>query len=207
MTTDFREEIEAAYLHSGNALGWRFLYSPAETLEGAKVAFIGLNPGGSTEDEAHGTYCMAKGSAYADESWSGCAPGHSKLQAQVLALFRMLEVAPEQVLAGNLVPFRSRDWQSLRNPKASLRFGKKLCAEVLRSAQPSLVVTMGLPVTKSVSDILGIRQLEKQACGWGRVSAYCGAFEGGKLVGLPHLSRFGVATRPESAECLEKLFT
>lgn len=66
VTTDFRNRIEAAYQRSGNALGWRFLYSPERTLGGARVAFIGLNPGGSTEDDAHGRYAMESGSAYPD---------------------------------------------------------------------------------------------------------------------------------------------
>ncbi|WP_165978808.1 uracil-DNA glycosylase family protein [Antarcticimicrobium luteum] len=205
MTTDFRDRIEAAYQRSGNALGWRFLYSPAETLQGARIAFLGLNPGGSAEDDAHATYAMESGSAYSHESWVGCAPGESRLQRQVLALFERLDTKPEHVLAGNLVPFRSRDWQSLKNPEDSVQFGTELWEEVLRSAKPALVITMGSQTRRIVVNLLGIEELTKHDVGWGRVAAYKGRFDGGRFVGLPHLSRFGIITRPQSTEVLDEL--
>lgn len=207
MTTDFRNRIEAAYQRSENTLGWRFLYSPERTLDGAKVAFIGLNPGGSAEDDRHGRYAMESGSAYSSESWADCAPGRSKLQRQVLALFHMLDVKPEHVLAGNLVPFRSPDWRSLKNPETSVQFGKELWTEVLRAAKPSLVITMGSQATKIVAELLHVENLTKQPIGWGRVAAYWAKFDGGRLIGLPHLSRFGVITRPDSSEALEELLS
>ena len=205
MTTDFRSRIEAAYQRSGNALGWRFLYSPERTLDGARVAFIGLNPGGSTEDDAHGIYATESGSAYLNESWAGCAPGENRLQRQVLALFEKLDIKPEHVLAGNLVPFRSPDWRSLKDRESSVHFGMELWAEVLRTAKPSLVFTMGSHATRVVANILDIEGLTRQPISWGRVAAYWAQFDGGRLIGLPHLSRFGVITRPQSSEALEEL--
>ncbi len=205
--TDFRSRIEAAYQQSGNALGWRFLYSPEQTLAGAHVAFIGLNPGGLTEDDAHGRYAMENGSAYSNESWAGCAPGESRLQRQVLALFKKLDIKPEHVLAGNLVPFRSPDWQSLKDREASVQFGMELWADVLRTAKPSLVITMGSQTTRIVADLLGVERLTKQLTNWGRVVSYSAPFEGGRLIGLPHLSRFGVITRSQSSEAMEDLLS
>ncbi len=207
VTTDFRNRIEAAYQRSGNAFGWRFLYSPERTLGGARVAFIGLNPGGSSEDDAHGRYAMESGSAYSNESWAGCAPGESRLQRQVLALFEKLDIKPEHVLAGNLVPFRSPDWRSLKDREASVQFGMELWAEVLRTAKPSLVITMGSQATRIVADLLGVEGLAKQRIGWGRVAGYWAQSDGGRLIGLPHLSRFGVITRPQSSEALEELLS
>ncbi|HWU64737.1 MAG TPA: uracil-DNA glycosylase family protein [Ensifer sp.] len=207
MTNDFRDLIEAAYQRSRNTLGWRFLYSPERTLCGARVAFIGLNPGGSTEDDTHGRYAMDSGSAYSNESWAGYAPGESSLQRQVLALFKKLDIKPEHVLAGNLVPFRSPDWRSLKDRKASVQFGMELWVEALRSAKPSIVITMGTQATRIVAELLGVESLTKQHIGWGRVAAYSARYDGGWLIGLPHLSRFGVITRPQSSEALEKLLS
>jgi len=204
---NFRDRIEDAYQRSGNTLGWRFLYSPSKTLVEARVAFIGLNPGGSVEEDMHGTYAMAQGSAYSNESWAGCAPGQHKLQKQVLSLFDKLEIEPEHVLAGNLVPFRSRDWKSLNNPEQSVQFGKELWTEALHTSQPSLIVTMGALTTKILSEMLNIQHLEKHPSGWGQVSAFRGEFEGGRLVGLPHLSRFGIMTRPQSSVYTHRLLT
>jgi hypothetical protein len=92
----------------------------------------------------HGTYAMAQGSAYSHESWAGYAPSQHQLQKQVLSLFAKLEIEPEDVLAGNLVPFRSRDWKSLNDRKQSVRFGKELWTEVLQTSRPSLIISMGV---------------------------------------------------------------
>ena len=77
---NMNEEISQEYRSSGHSLGWRFLYSPASVLDGAKVALIGLNPGGSIDDPTHAKFAMVSGSAYRDEIW----PDSSKLQSQVL---------------------------------------------------------------------------------------------------------------------------
>jgi hypothetical protein len=60
--------IEAAYQKTENTLGWRFLYSPASVFDGARFAFIGLNPGGSRIHKDHAQFAMPRGSAYRDES-------------------------------------------------------------------------------------------------------------------------------------------
>ncbi|QPM90834.1 uracil-DNA glycosylase family protein [Pseudooceanicola algae] len=207
ISMSFRGRIEEAYQRSGNTLGWRFLYSPPETLARASVAFIGLNPGGSVEEDIHGRYAMERGSAYSHESWAGCAPSQHPLQKQVLSLFAKLEIEPEEVLAGNLVPFRSRDWKSLKSRKQSVQFGKELWTEALQTSQPPLIVTMGALTTKILSEMLDIRHLEKHPTGWGKVSAFRGEFEGGRLVGLPHLSRFSIMTRPQSSFYTDRVLT
>lgn len=203
---DIEARIRRAYKESSNTMGWRFLSSPAQTLQGARVAFIGLNPGGSSEDDNHAEFAMKAGSAYRDESWAGCLPGESKLQKQVLALFERIGEKPENVLSGNLIPFRSPDWKSLKEPQSAIEFGEELWSTVLRTAQPSLIVTMGSQAIDSVSRLLQVREVQKIHVGWGNVTACKGQFSGGTFVGLPHLSRFGIMNRPESASCLEKLF-
>ena len=157
-------------------------------------------------DEAHATYAMDQGSAYRDESWGGHVPGESPLQKQVLALFRLLDVTPENVLAGNLVPFRSRDWGSLASPKESLEFGKQLWADVLRCAQPPLVITMGAMATSAIAEVVKAGNMTKHPTGWGNVMMSTGVYPGGLLVGLPHLSRFGIVTRQVGARVLRDVF-
>jgi len=65
---------------------------------------------------------MESGSAYRDERW----PPRNVLQKQVLALFERLDIVPEDVLAGNLAPFRSPSWKQLRNPHEAFKFGLQL---------------------------------------------------------------------------------
>ncbi|NOW48709.1 hypothetical protein FHW96_004899 [Novosphingobium sp. SG751A] len=202
--SDLEERIRLAYEASGNDLGWRFLYSPASVLNGADVAFVGLNPGGSEPQPA--IFSTDAGSAYCCESWAGAESGKSPLQKQVQAIFARLGVAPENVLAGNFIPFRSRDWRSLKQPVQSLEFGREIWRDVLSTARPRVVITMAGLVTKEMAAILGIKAIQKLPIGWGSVSASRGEANGVTLIGLPHLSRYRVMGRPESQASVDRLF-
>ena len=200
------ERIERAYSASSNTLGWRFLASPVHVLEEAKVAFLGLNPGGRVAPPDHSEFAMRSGSAYVDERWAGHLPGNSPLQRQVRALFQCLAVEPEDVLAGNLVPFRSPDWVSLKDRDHAMKFGIELWRDVLAHACPNLVIGMGREVTTALTVLLGARNEQRIQVGWGRITGMRADFGNGTLIGLPHLSRFGIMLRPESQVGLRRLF-
>jgi hypothetical protein len=204
--TELIERIERAYAESGNNLGWRFLASPEHVLQGAEVAFIGLNPGGSVEPRDHPRFAPSTGSAYVDESWAGHPPGASPLQRQVIVLFRSLGVKPEDVLAGNLVPFRSPDWARLQNRDHALSFGRELWRDVLMQVRPRLVIGMGREVSASLSSVMNARNVKNVRVGWGAVTGLRAETDGGFLVGLPHLSRFAIMKRPQSQPGLRALF-
>ncbi|MEO0669180.1 MAG: uracil-DNA glycosylase family protein [Pseudomonadota bacterium] len=198
--------IESAYQKSGNALGWRLLASPEETLKGADVAFVGLNPGGKVDDPSHPRFAVPGKSAYIDESWNGFPPGQSPLQKQVRKLFQMLRVVPEEVLSGNLVPFRSPTWNALPSKRSALDFGFELWRQILERAKPSLVVGMGGDATRQLARLLRADTSERIPLGWGKVTGTRAAHAQGYLVGLPHLSRFPVVGRQASEAGLRKLF-
>lgn len=204
---DLRQRIVQAYARSGNEMGWRLLASPAQVLDGAEVAFIGLNPGGNYQPADHGEFCMSAGSAYVVETWGASSnAGESPLQIQVRSLFKRLCVEPDQVLAGNLVPFRSPSWSRLARPDFSLSFGEEIWAEILQRACPKLIIGMGHETFDPLSRIVRVSAEKRVSVGWGKVSAKSASFEGGKLVVLPHLSRFSIITRALSAEALAALF-
>ncbi len=210
MSTDaitLKDRIEKEYLASGNHLGWRLLASPASVLEGAEVAFLGLNPGGSSRPVDHPEFCTIEGSAYVTEIWdSKNRPGESRLQLQVRELFKLLCVNPEEVLAGNLVPFRSSNWETLKDKSQSLAFGKDIWRDIFRNAKPRLVICMGSATFHAISQILESNEPQKVSVGWGSIAGSQAHFAGGLLVGLPHLSRFGIIKRSESQIGLQKLF-
>lgn len=189
---------------SGRPLGWRLLYSPRSVLEGARVAFIGLNPGGSTIDPDHGMFSSEPGSAYRRdvENWGAS----SQLQDQVLELFRRLNVPPEEVLAGNLVPFRSSSEATLEDAPGAIAFGKTLWAEILKTARPSLVASMGGTANREVAQLLGVDDINSYPVGWGAYTASRGRFPDGTWIGLPHLSRFAIMKRAPSQAALAELF-
>jgi hypothetical protein len=197
--------IAHAYRSSRNRLGWRLLYSPEHVLDGADVAFIGMNPGGEVDDPDHAEFAMqAKRSAYRDETWPS---GSQRLQQQALALFDRLEVAPENVLAGNLVPYRSPNWDSLPDPEQAIMFGTEIWGAIIERARPRCVVTYGKVANDAVAGMLDVRETKSVPVNWGTNCAMRGRFEleagRGTWIGLPHLSRFTVVTRPESREAMD----
>lgn len=199
------DEIETAYKLSSNNLGWRLLYSPESVLVGADVALIGLNPGGTEAPPRHAEFAMAPGrSAYRDEDW-GKPAGQHRLQVQVLSLFDRLGVKPEEVLAGNLVPFRSPRWDALADLPAAKELGIDIWTRILERVQPSMIVVMGGEVW---SFTRGIREgsEEKVSLAWGNVSGRTAATRWGRVVALPHLSTHSVITRQKSQAGLNQLF-
>lgn len=81
------------------------------------VYILGLNPGGSADEQANETIAWhteqvlyhkpADWSEYQDERWMGKAPGTHGLQPRVLHLFRQLNYNPQWVPASNLVFLRT----------------------------------------------------------------------------------------------------
>lgn len=185
-------------------LGWRLLYSPRRVLSGARVAFIGFNPGGSSIVPSHGEFSTEKGSAYRKdvEDWGPS----SRLQDQVMELFRRLKVHPDEVLAGNLVPFRSPDENSLKGRADAVAFGRNLWTEILDVVQPTVVVSMGGGANREIRGLLNVENVETVPVGWGTITGSRGQFSGGHWIGLPHLSRFTIMNRQASQSALDTLF-
>lgn len=203
---ELRVEIERAYLARGDRLGWRLLYSPVSVLEQAEVAFVGLNPGGSYVDPTHPSLACPDGtSAYVTERWKDLAPGQDALQKQVRLLFAKIGVAPQEVLAGNLVPFRSPNWDSLTDKNAALEFGQRIWRRILAHARPKLVVAMGSPSATAISNVLGAK-VTTVPIGWGAMTATQARTAEMTFVGLPHLSRFQLFGRAASEPVLDRLF-
>ena len=197
---ELRARIERRYVDGGYRLGWRLLYSPAVVLEGTRVAFVGLNPGGGVRRDDHAEFAMSSGSAWVVESWKGRPPGKAPLQRKVLSLFELLGEKPEAVLSGNLVPFRSPDWDALPGDKKALvSFGKDLWRDMILRARPSLVIACGTCPFNALRQALGGTKPEKYGLDWGRVAARRCVWPGGELVGLPHLSHYQVVTSRRDA--------
>lgn len=185
-------------------LGWRLLYSPRRVLSGSRVAFLGFNPGGSTINPDHGVFSSERGSAYRKdvENWGSSA----RLQEQVIEVFKRLDVSPEAVLAGNLVPFRSPSEDSLKGANQAITFGRSLWKEILLATRPSVVITMGGAANREISHLLNVSGIETHYVGWGNYTASRGQTPYGTWIGLPHLSRFAIMKREASQPALNEIF-
>lgn len=119
-----RQVVQSAYERLGYCLGWRFMMSPASSFENARLAVIGLNPGGA---RVHGSdWSFEEGNAYWRESWGGQAPGYDPLQVQVRTLAALAGADEESTFAAQFVPFRSPDWASLEHKAEAVAFAKDL---------------------------------------------------------------------------------
>ncbi|WP_374729263.1 uracil-DNA glycosylase family protein [Roseitalea porphyridii] len=206
LTTNLTARIENEYSRLGHSLGWRLLASPVTTLGQSDIAFIGLNPAGTTAPLGHPKLAPSNGSAYVDEEWGGHQAGKSPLQRQIRLMFENLGVEPDTVLAGNLVPFRSPTWDALPRQAESLQFSCSLWRYLIDHARPRLVITMGAITTDAMNTLLDGITTDFVQLQWGSVRGSRGQFSGGTIVGLPHLSRFRVMGRPASVDALRQLF-
>lgn len=203
--------IEKEYRNSQNNLGWRLLSSPARVMYDAQIAFLGINPGGTVVPKEHGEFSTENGSAYEIENWSNSsAAGESHLQRQVQALFARLSVDAVDVLAGNLIPFRSPAYKDLKNSERALEFGTNLWAEIFDLAQPKIIICMGKPTREALLKLLNVKRIEHVPVNWGPYDAIRGTFKrndySGVFIGLPHLSHFPIMNREESQAPLDYLF-
>nr|WP_176073504.1 uracil-DNA glycosylase family protein [Brucella intermedia] len=206
MDRDFiKSEIDAEYAKRRDPIGWRLLSCPWRTISEAKIVFLGLNPGGNHAPTDHPDISVEHGSAYTLESWGGYPTGKSPLQLQVLLLFRQLGIEPEHVLTGNLVPFRSPSWKSLKDSRSAMAFGLQLWDRILTAHPRQTVIAMGGDVFRALADHYAVQRtaIESMPANWGKVRvfrAHCGRF---RLVGLPHLSRFTIIGREKSKSAVE----
>jgi len=203
--------IEEAYKILGHKLGWRFLYTPAETLsKPSSLVFLGLNPGGSKFEESQAS--CKKGNAYRCERWDK-DERLNPLQLQVCTLFGMLagaigverDLLMDRTLSGNLCPFRSSSFANLPNGEATMEFSRELWRTVLDEVKPTVIITMGNETTRQVNllfDQAGTVKFEPT--GWGGVTyRLASATVNGRttlLIGLPHFSRFRIFGRASSSQ-------
>ncbi len=94
-------------------------YSGRDAFSGKKDLYIlGLNPGGSPEEQSNDTVqCSIQNilqnenpdwSAYRDESWKGAPPGTWGMQPRVLHLLSKLDLNPGDVPSSNVIFIRSQ---------------------------------------------------------------------------------------------------
>lgn len=214
-------EISQQYSSLGHQLGWRFLYTPARTLNpDIPLFFLGLNPGGDSHHAPQPS--VETGNAYRVEAW-GANDQPNPLQVQVVALYeRVAALLPsiesaalmDRSLAANFCPFRSPSWAKLPARRASIDFSRSLWSRILRDTIPAAFISLTeLPARHLVEILrdLGWRQIGNQilGVGWGAVTCSMRTFENEArttvVVRLPHLSRFRIVGRPGSEEAVEQV--
>ncbi|HEX6072450.1 MAG TPA: hypothetical protein VFY95_05525 [Sphingomicrobium sp.] len=194
--------IEAEYRSLRLQRGWTFMGTSDRTLREARVAFVGLNPGGGGPNDNYdysGIWAVETGNGYFDERW-GPNGTQTTIQKQVQQWHKIIGVGPYQSFCANFVPFRSQNWISLVPKTEVLAFAKRLWAWVLDESPASLFVTMGKRPAHHLADLLEAKHVAQFPTGWGRQTIdVWDAPDGRRVVGMPHPSRYALFCRSGDA--------
>lgn len=206
------KKIEAAEESLGHELSWRFLATSSRTLSpSSRIAFIALNPGGDRIPADHGKESSESGSAHLHEVWK------SRLPQQVDGLFKQIASSlkasdykslMDDSLMAYYIPFRSRNYASLKRKEESRAFAFQLWSQIMQKILPELIISIDRRTFSSMHKILTTSNKVEQTggrempTGWGNYTASINCYVAPRrhivLVRFPHLSRFKIFNRPES---------
>jgi hypothetical protein len=197
---------------------FRFLYGPSTTLD-SPYNFVGLNPGGSYDDES--LMSLETGNAFLDENWAGS--GINPLQMQVQAFFRTMaerlavddwaSFLTQRWFVSNYVFYRSSCWEEMAHKEMHIVNCKSIWSSQFARVPPKIIVCNGFVTYEAMKGLL-VEQ------GWAveteclSKSAWDGPHTGTMvreerrclMVGFAHLSRFSVVDRPGNATAMEAVY-
>lgn len=201
--------------------GWRFLYSPRKTFSSkTPLILAGLNPGGTAAEDADGI-SYEDGNAFFDQPW-GSNGQPSKLQKQICTMYdEIVKIISPQItrrdlinntLAANLVPFRSPNWNSLKDSPTLVKFSCEIWEPVLDKLNPKVMICFGsIPYDKFRNLFIetGYQQnkLGKESMNWGKITVEVSNLASCEktvlLVCVPHLSWYKLFNRSESSKAAQ----
>jgi hypothetical protein len=221
MYEEWYERTEKSYARLGHSLGFNPpIVSSVRAFEARpRLLLMGLNPAGSRDYPEHrGRFRYEERDGYLGTSWNDYAPGQAPLQKQVAQLLRHLQqrvgdrgpldlFARNRVVSASFIPFRSPQESSLHNRTASIDFGRALWADVFSVWRPQYAVCFGGTPFTELSSLLGhaisARDYDPRWQGALRVRVFD---NGTRLLGVPHMSRFPIFGRAESAPAINAAF-
>ena len=191
------ERIDDAYRQLGYSLNWGFLTCPQCKFNEPETLLVGSNPGGGRGDEHDPSWERQKsfsqelGNSYLVEQWEPYECGEALLQLQVQGLCKFINVNLADLASANFVPFQSPSWRELPRQNEALAFARELWSDLVSEIQPKVVIGLGLQVGHELARLFGVDRLKEVNSGWGAIKIRFGDTRyGGRLVILPHLSRY-----------------
>ena len=189
------QDIQKAYEALGYQMGWAFLITPEARLRDAKVAIVGLNPGGNSGGAA---WDCADGNAFFVQRWARNDTEYNRIQIQVQALHKALNVAADETLIAEYIPFRSPSWAALTHKEEALSFARELWTWVLRETPARIFICMGRLVAEELVQLTNARWAEELPTGWGNMKMHRHVAPDGRIIiHLPHPSHYLLFGRAE----------
>lgn len=199
------DAIETKCKQLGYPSGWTLMATPDSTLREAKVAFVGLNPGGGGpgDDYAYsGLWDSPGGNAYFTERW-GPNDTETPIQRQIRAWHELLELEASDSLCAQFVPFRSPNWSTLDRKDEALDFARDLWRWILTVSPATLFVTMGKLPAHYLAELLDGKHVAQLPTGWGtNMIDVWDSPSGRRVVGMPHPSRYRLFGRGNGASSI-----
>ena len=120
-----KDVVEAEYRRLCFRKGWTFMMCPEARLKTARIAIVGLNPGGGGDNDAYaygGNWDTSEGNAYF-QPWAKDLPP-SPMSLQVQKWHDIAGAKQDETFCAQFVPFRSPDWERLGNFNDALSFSR-----------------------------------------------------------------------------------
>lgn len=194
---EVKAAISAAYKTLGTGLSWTFMTSSEGTLRTARVALVGLNPGGGgRESDYRPIWHQPDGNDYKRSDWkTGHGPGGAPLQIQVQELCKVAATEIDDLFSAQFVPFRSASWSSLTKREDALRFARALWTWVLANSRFETCFTLGHLTGAELARLMQAQEVKSDGrrieVAWGaQTLRRYKAADGRRIVSLPHLSRY-----------------
>ena len=206
----------AISISDSGIFGVKCWYSHANTIEhGSERAFVGVNPAGGKDAEddeiqrgyLDWPYTQREYNAWVDETWVGNGPKHqSAVHKAFQAMYgRSWETMLRKTACFNLIPFRtpSAKHLSTRAKDVGISWSSKVFERVL----PSFIICNGIATWDVVKEMYGVKGTQIYHIGGkanireGRIAS--GRLEDSRIIGLPHLSRFGWAATFTRLEAMQ----
>ncbi|MGE6126941.1 hypothetical protein ACLH0G_19825 [Aeromonas rivipollensis] len=217
------EFIQGHYEKLKNDMGWDLLFCRYENMYAPRypIAFFGLNPGGGACEI--NTISVEGKCDYYNGEWIKDAKGMAPLQLQMKALYTLIgnEVGAthEQLMDGslmtNLIPVRSRNWDSLVGRQAWLEHSRLIWAERIKQVHCKIYIAISRTSFEELHGHLiaqGFKLVGEQIneqIGWGRVRYQVQRYEcdgqASLLVRLPHLSTYKIFSRPACQPAIDRI--
>ena len=197
------KKLKEAEKELGFSDGYRFIYGPWDMLDKATVAFLSLNPGMGRAPEKATMRCISdeRGNTYEIEQEISKSP----IIGQFLRLAKLLGHQPVDILTGVVAPFRSSNWDDLEKyqKEKSLALGREFWKSPLSRPGLRLIIASSKPAEKLVVEITGALLEGSVSAGWDKQELRRYRLpQGGRVVYLPHLSRFQLLGREPSEQKL-----
>lgn len=197
----WQKTLEEQEPRRGYSDGFKLLYSPWSVIELTDMLFLSLNPGNDPSGEFMRVASDERGNSYLVQRDAK----HSPIAVQFQRLCSFVGRDPEEVLTGVIMPFRTPNWNPLRDRK-NIAVTRPFWQHVTSEQKIRHIFCMGREVEEEAVALTNAVLVQEIAANWGKLSIRRYEAENGvQIYGLLHFSTYKMFQRPQCVQQLEIL--